>query len=789
MDFEIYLTPFKVSLLILIKQYIQETTLNPTSRYKLGAYILNEITVVSDYKEKPLRTLLIDLNFSSEIQNHLLSKLNEMLFGDEESEGVTSMGSPDAIYEFFSDLEELCVSLSKDTGMSSPMGLYMRKMYLAFQMMMFDGLPRLWEELCTYVDYSDPENGGYSGILSPFESEKFVNQQAEYIEKMIGTLSQQQIQEEIEKLKEIAPNLPKAHFLSYLNCVVHGEYEQAVENLHRYFDYAIESTQKESNLLFNLNNSNNNNVSVPKPKFHTLLPYATLNLAGLHFRFGHVKEGIQLIHETVRIAQERNDDECLALSLSWLFRLIALDGNSDVRDHHHQQEYQILKRCVARSAELNLPYLSSQSTLALANHYLLHPRDQPNVIQRGGETNVETHPTKVWELLKISTRIVTKELDQYYPIVSAAYLLRANCWDIFGNRDMSQLSLQMEIENSQQSSSSFSSSGNNDNNNAMCRLASHYSSLGEWETSIDILILAKRMFLLPPSQTIWKKITLQILCTWAVRRGQYRIGQFLSSQLEAISASDVQTDQHSMIDAKYRKAIVAMHCQNYQQATKSLHELNAYCLDQGMEIHSAGVKLTLAEIEVRSGNYVEALPSVLSCLTLCERYHLDSLQAKAKILLGEIQLSLQENAEKVEQQLSDIIPLVLQHCDIETVAHGYYVLALASISREEFSRALELLDQAEEKLKQIHYLDKLSQVYYLKARIHHFLNHKDSSRYASLFKRTEQSKAEASQFWSQYYYALDLEKIRDLHVIKNTEVQPQQHQPNRIVVNKPNQAL
>ena len=71
---------------------------------------------------------------------------------------------------------------------------------------------------------------------------------------------------------------------SYLACVHGGEFQGAVDNLHRYFDYTCRSAAG--------------------GREHGLIQYASLNLATLYFRFGYVAEAIQAMHETVRIAQQ-----------------------------------------------------------------------------------------------------------------------------------------------------------------------------------------------------------------------------------------------------------------------------------------------------------------------------------------------------------------------------------------------------------------------------------------------------------------------------------------------------
>ncbi len=130
-------------------------------------------------------------------------------------------------------------------------------------------------------------------VLSPYESERFVHQQAAAVEsvsphpsvitihfsfvcvthanyqstsELIGTVSQAEIEHQIDEIKQLAPAaLAKTHHLrcpnngcavfgpfflnwltitvapnSYLNCLHHKEYDGAIEHLHSYFDLCMQ---------------------------------------------------------------------------------------------------------------------------------------------------------------------------------------------------------------------------------------------------------------------------------------------------------------------------------------------------------------------------------------------------------------------------------------------------------------------------------------------------------------------------------------------------------------------
>jgi hypothetical protein len=107
---------------------------------------------------------------------------------------------------------------------------------------------------------------------------------------------------------------------------------------------------------------------------------------------------------------------------------------------------------------------------------------------------------KVWELLKISMRTNIKD-GVLHNLTSSAHLLRANCWELFGNMDLARLSAQLQLANCQ------AEADPSDNAQAMCKVAWQYSMLGEFQTALYVLMEAKKLFPLPPSGVVWQKIS------------------------------------------------------------------------------------------------------------------------------------------------------------------------------------------------------------------------------------------------------------------------------------------
>lgn len=82
---------------------------------------------------------------------------------------------------------------------------------------------------------------------------------------------------------DLLPNdIARSHALKmYFECINRKEYEGAITCLHRYFDFCADVTS--------LPSPNNDT-----PQQRNFLPYSILNLAVLHYHFGHFEQAIQV---------------------------------------------------------------------------------------------------------------------------------------------------------------------------------------------------------------------------------------------------------------------------------------------------------------------------------------------------------------------------------------------------------------------------------------------------------------------------------------------------------------
>lgn len=88
--------------------------------------------------------------------------------------------------------------------------------------------------------------------------------------------------------------LRQSHLMQFFDAWKSGDYTTAFDNLHRYYDYAMQTREK----------------------IH--YQYALLHMAILQADFGCFGEAIAAINETIATARENQDMTCLNFSLNWL---------------------------------------------------------------------------------------------------------------------------------------------------------------------------------------------------------------------------------------------------------------------------------------------------------------------------------------------------------------------------------------------------------------------------------------------------------------------------------------
>ncbi|CDK25705.1 unnamed protein product [Kuraishia capsulata CBS 1993] len=109
-----------------------------------------------------------------------------------------------------------------------------------------------------------------------------------------GTPTPPQVRNVLSMMSASSNLFPSLHYVSYLEYLNREDYENALFELHRYFDYMMSNDQR----VF----------------YH----YALVSLATLESHFGNNREALRAIDESISVAREHQDMSCLSFLLTWL---------------------------------------------------------------------------------------------------------------------------------------------------------------------------------------------------------------------------------------------------------------------------------------------------------------------------------------------------------------------------------------------------------------------------------------------------------------------------------------
>lgn len=529
---------------------------------------------------------------------------------------------------------------------------------------------------------------GLQNLTSTPESIAYLHREAEIIESLVGVLPRHVITERIEKLRNRLPHAPQVCFLFYLVCLHHGDYLGAVDKLHQYFDHLL--------VQHSMPNS-------------TLLPYAVLNLAAVHLRFGHIDEALELVREVTAHVQRRKDDVCLARTLSLLYRL---------SEHRCDPSYQfqLLQQTLARSLTLCISNLSSQTLMDAAKHYLLHPRESGGLASipiesDGSYSSATARPDAVWRLINASMSAATRTSEtptSSARLTSQALVATSSTWSVYGNQTMADLASRLQLDvhrshNLQALSSAFSTDSSASTAlisttklptieacASLCALAKSAAEMGQERETFELLLEAYDHYPVSSASADWIRVTRQILQDMSLRRKDIDAAEIQAIQLCALSPLNL--DLHYHIDALYRLCVVLIHKGAYTRANTLIQSLIETCEGAGLTLMAVAFRLTQADLFLRahaasdtSAPPIDALQPLLQCLSLARTFKLDTIAATASIQLARIHLLMedietsQKRARKAISLIDSVMPHVLQHGSATLKANAKLEYAKANI--------------------------------------------------------------------------------------------------------------
>mmetsp|Transcript_11909 Transcript_11909/g.22702 ORF Transcript_11909/g.22702 Transcript_11909/m.22702 type:complete len:741 (-) Transcript_11909:27-2249(-) len=715
------INPHGISLLILIQEYVND----PKTYSAVLPFLEQQIEEPTGYMEPTLPELLDDLD--SIWENGL--KLAEVLSGE-----LQAIEDPDALFDFFSEIGSL-VKRSAPGSLHNPQrklearsrfGIYVRRLTLAFDNMMFASVARLFDNLTKYKDVS---NGSMKCPRPSGNLQTFLHKKAVEIETKVGQTSFEVTESMVKEILKLSSSalLPQAHFLRYLNCLHHREFEAAVDALHSYFDYLAPQSTRDS----------------PRGKLASSHQYAILNLAILHFGFGHYDLAVRAIQETVRIAQQSSDHVCLMHALALLCRVAQekQDKGGGAGGGDSRYARQLLERCVgaqtqaatrvnkeraliaARQAEFDndeklqlppeVPPVDSQSWLAMAKFQLEHINRESGM----------SDPRAVWESLTKASEVNTKH--SLAALMGTKYLVHSGAWLAYGNRFLAGLFSEAQLHFCGAVSSA------QDTVLGLSALAALHSN--QPKTASQLLQVATDRFPVPCHNTLQERTFLH-LTQQAIKKGDTQTASRLLQQLCAILPSAAQ-DFQLHIEGVIAKALLQASLCQHTSATAELLRAVQLCEERGELTRSVQCLLLVANICQAIGDPLSSLSYILTGLSRCQSLHLDNLGAAVKVSLAGVHLHL-GSPQTAINTINEVFPQIIEHCDAEVAVDAYIIMAKCAISLSSsyedekepnqgqvhnglLQQAIAFLETARGICQQLEHYVKLRDVHYLLSRVYH----------------------------------------------------------------------
>ncbi|OAL23744.1 hypothetical protein AYO20_10890 [Fonsecaea nubica] len=217
---------------------------------------------------------------------------------------------------------------------TSPLGAFIRRCHLEYTRLQFQDSITLWQDFIAYrlptrEAYEKKNHGGgrnaldsnladldldsshplamlmygrlaeddqkYHGAFSMYDVEKLMEFQVSEIQRLGGRLPDG-MKLKLQQMAKAGTVIPKlGNYLSFLDSWRAGDYYSAFDNLHRYFDYAMQTRER------------------------AIYQYALLNLAILQADFGCHEEALSAMQEAIATARENKDNTCLNFCMSWVY--------------------------------------------------------------------------------------------------------------------------------------------------------------------------------------------------------------------------------------------------------------------------------------------------------------------------------------------------------------------------------------------------------------------------------------------------------------------------------------
>lgn len=342
-----YLTPPKLTLLLLTDLYISSDQIASTSKLNVLSFIASQINTPSDYDDNNIEESVTSSTTSSDITafSESLSQSQSTIPGrsvyDILLQRVWDLDGLDSLFALFQQLNALITpspAFSEEPrerqanivppkiSKASPLGQFVRRCGVEFtRLQLFDG-QTLWEAFASHrgpsyetwasrnpdaakrqrqrhaddnpawatsgtskrEESGDNQTSNYTSTADTTNLLTFSISRLQNLGSRVPASLKSRLQDFLSTSTSGTESLP--HFLSFFDHWRAGQYTSALESLHRYFDYS---------LISQAGNGNGGDGRDGQGGMRGLYQYALLHLSVLHADFGHWEAAGESMEECI----------------------------------------------------------------------------------------------------------------------------------------------------------------------------------------------------------------------------------------------------------------------------------------------------------------------------------------------------------------------------------------------------------------------------------------------------------------------------------------------------------
>ncbi|KTG33717.1 hypothetical protein cypCar_00015082 [Cyprinus carpio] len=687
-----WVTPYKIAVLALLHEMSTTKPMALLDRRRLNKLIL-------PLQQGPDLTLEQFLKIVEECCLRMVNAVKHRLF-------LMADGELQDMEHFFTILPN--AFSDSEAFKTSVVGLFMRQMLLAYNKLSFSQVYKLYKSLQQYCHRVQPE----LSALPTEDMELTSNEDpsAEHIDKdeldtaslhqselrsdeSQGPLSQKQAEYFLARQAYLLKNdenkaMSPAKLQDELNNILKFNPDFAEAHYLSYLnsirvqDIYI-STHSLLHYFDRLILSGGEGKSNGDEGYGRSLRYAVLNLATLHCRFGHYQQADLALQEAIRIAQEANDHVCL-------------------------------QHCL---------YLASLGIQSLVQQGAKQGMPANKLLDALRGTDIMHWKQSLSELIEISLAQTT------------------SIWRMYGKSTMARQQAQLLLNMNSLEPVNFSVQQNNTEAFAvaLCHLAELHAEQGLYAVVSDIMKHLKQQF--PPHTQhakLWMLCDLKIQFEKAMNDGKYHLAEPHVTAISALNSTE----------GLYRKAQLLKALNQTTEASQILQQLQQQC-EKSKDIEmTIRVMLASAELHWDSSGFATALPLLLQALALSRQHNLQSLTSETLLHLAFTQLML-GIPEQALVLVQDVLESVLAHGSLIDKGRALLLaarcqMALAGAAVQEhrltaLEQAVHTLDEAAVYFSQLDCKERMRDIHYLQARLHHTLgNISQRNKCSMLFRLLDQ---------------------------------------------------